>query len=64
MDDRTAKGRDETHESDATRSAPPSGEGTRSSRAAGGGMPSGTPRSSPSKPALTERERGERWPLG
>ena len=64
MDDRTQPGRENTPDRSAP-SAPSTGEHSRN----GGREPSGDERStagrsSSSKPALTDRERNERWPVG
>jgi hypothetical protein len=65
MDDRTVGDRGNANEAERAPISPGDDEGSRNGRrgTAGGAAP-GDPRSATSKPPLTERERGEQWPLG
>ena len=64
MDDRTQPGRDNTPDRSAP-SAPGSDEQSRNGRRTSSGNERSTAdRSSSGKPALTDRERTERWPCG
>lgn len=63
MDDRTHPGR-ENSENRSAPSAPSTHQSSRNGRGVGGGERSGVDRLSTAKPALTDRERTERWPVG
>jgi hypothetical protein len=64
MDDRTQPGRENTPNRSAP-SAPSTDESLRNGRRqTSGDERSSADRSSSSKPALTDRERSERWPCG
>jgi hypothetical protein len=60
MDDRPRLGRDDA----PTRNAPAPRTDDRSPDPRQGSERTDDDRSSPRKPALTDRERNERWPLG
>jgi hypothetical protein len=64
MDDRTQPGRDSMPNRSAP-SAPGTDERSQNGRATSSGNERSTAeRSSSPKPALTDRERNERWPVG
>ena len=65
MDDRTQPGRDDAPPTRSAPSAPSTDDNSRNGRTAAGGERSADAdrRSSSSKPALTDRERSERWPV-
>ena len=62
MDDRTHPSRDNS-ESRSAPSAPRKEEGSRNGRPGDSNERSASDWSSTSKPALTDRERSERWPV-
>ena len=65
MDDRTVGDRGNANEAQRGPISAGDDEGSRNGRrGTAGGVASFDPRSATNKPPLTERERGERWPLG
>ena len=62
MDDRTQPGRDNTPPTRKAPAAPRIDDGVSDGRH--GSDRTSSDRSSSAKPALTERERSERWPVG
>lgn len=60
MDERMQPGRDQTTD----RSAPSTDDSSRNGRREAGGDERSTAERSSAKPALTDRERTERWPVG
>lgn len=63
MDDRTARGREQENPEPPSASSPVPDQRARNGRVGGVATPNDRRSSSP-KPALTERERDEPWPLG
>ena len=64
MDERTTRSRDEQERTRTSTSSPENGEDSRDERRGSSVDASVERPSSADKPALTERERGERWPIG
>ena len=64
MDDRTAGGRENANREQTAARTPAEDQSSRNGRLSTEGGARADQRSSPEKPALTERERGEPWPLG
>ena len=64
MDDRTARGREPENPQPPSASSPGPDQSARKGRVGGADPALDDRRSSAPKPALTERERDEPWPLG
>jgi len=64
MDDRTVGDRGNANEAQRGPISPGDDEGSRNGRRGSAGATPSDPQSATTKPPLTERERGERWPLG